>query len=139
MLHYSASSSCFVIVVTAAAATAVVVYLSCAGLGPTTTVSPRASVLFALASRIGRRRAEYSGIVLETAVPNLLERLVRASNPETATDGGPAAAAGGEAAGVAAVERASLTLVELCELPGVFAVAAPALLAGEIVVAIIFL
>lgn len=82
-------------------------------------------------SRIGRRRPEYSRIVLETAVPPLLEQLVHAPDPEAATGGSPA---GGEVAEVAGVERACSVLVELCELSGVFAVAAPALLAGKIVV-----
>lgn len=84
-----------------------------------------------LCSRIGRRRPEYSRIVLETAVPPLLERLVHASGPEAATGGGSAE---GEVAEVTGVERACTALVELCELPDVFAVAVPALLAGEVVV-----
>ncbi|CAN0144630.1 unnamed protein product, partial [Ectocarpus sp. 8 AP-2014] len=103
------------------------------------------AVLTALRS-IGLRRPEYARAVLDTAVPPLLKQLPHARPPPSAgekgeitcppggDDGGandpPSSSAGTAAAAAAEGGRACAALVELSEVPGVFAIALSALLAA---------
>lgn len=76
-----------------------------------------------MARRIGLRRPEHARAVLNTAVPPLLGHLHQRSSSSTGD--------AGEGSVAAAAERACSALVELSEIPGVFATAVSALLAGE--------
>ncbi|CAN0278933.1 unnamed protein product, partial [Ectocarpus sp. 4 AP-2014] len=98
---------------------------------------------------IGLRRPEYARAVLDTAVPPLLKQLPHArphppagekgesTCPPGGENGGasdplssPAVTAAAAAAAAAEGERACAALVELSEVPGVFAIALSALLAA---------
>ncbi|CAN0285691.1 unnamed protein product [Ectocarpus fasciculatus] len=100
------------------------------------------AVLTSLRS-IGLRRPEYARAVLDTAVPPLLKQLPHAPPappagekgkfPPGGDDGGVSdlpSSPGGTAAPAADGERACAALVELSEIPGVFAIALSALLAA---------
>ncbi|CAM9457380.1 unnamed protein product, partial [Ectocarpus sp. 12 AP-2014] len=106
------------------------------------------AVLTALRS-IGLRRPEYARAVLDTAVPPLLKQLPHVRPPPPAGEKGestcppggenggasdppssPAGTAAAAAAAAAEGERACAALVELSEVPGVFAIALSALLAS---------
>ena len=93
---------------------------------------------------IGLRRQENALIVIQTAVPPLLELLTPSTNTrlsEGSTSSSSGSSGGGGdgggaqlKAGTAGLERALSSLVELSDIPGVFEVAVSAILAGGFIV-----
>lgn len=96
--------------------------------------SPNASLIFVFRRdrAIGLRRRDYAQIVLNTVVPPLLTHLAQASSSynDNVSSSVVAGGVGSGIGGLNAVKHSFSALVELSELPDVFAVVVPAMLAG---------